>query len=50
MYEPENGGTSSAGEVDYSNLQECDVLWATTVPAESEWCAKELDGITRGER
>ncbi|KAF9810959.1 hypothetical protein IEO21_06763 [Rhodonia placenta] len=32
------------GEVDYTNLRECNVLWAVSVPAESAWCAEELDG------
>ncbi|KAI0928219.1 hypothetical protein AcW2_004299 [Taiwanofungus camphoratus] len=30
--------------VDYSDLRECTVLWAVSVPAESAWCAEELDG------
>ena len=29
-------------------LRECDVLWATSVPSESQWCASELDGHCRG--
>ncbi|TFY68061.1 hypothetical protein EVJ58_g1224 [Rhodofomes roseus] len=30
--------------VDLGDLRECTVLWAVSVPAESAWCAKELDG------
>ncbi|KAI0710385.1 mini-chromosome maintenance replisome factor-domain-containing protein [Cerioporus squamosus] len=45
MYEAEAGSSSSASEVDYANLQECNVLWATSVPAESHWCADELDQL-----
>ena len=48
MYEPESQSSSSAREVDYANLQECNVLWATSVPAESEWCAHELDQFELG--
>ncbi|KAI0781236.1 mini-chromosome maintenance replisome factor-domain-containing protein [Trametes elegans] len=44
MYETGNGSSSSSREVDYANLQECSVLWATSVPAESNWCAEELNG------
>ncbi|KAI0362760.1 hypothetical protein OH77DRAFT_1585098 [Trametes cingulata] len=44
IYETEGGSSSSAREVDYANLRECSVLWATSVPAESEWIADELDG------
>ncbi|KAI0646777.1 mini-chromosome maintenance replisome factor-domain-containing protein [Trametes meyenii] len=43
IYGTESGGSSSP-QVDYANLQECSVLWATSVPAESNWCATELDG------
>ncbi|KAI8998908.1 putative alanine racemase-domain-containing protein [Trametes punicea] len=44
MYENEGGSSSSATEVNYANLRECSILWATSVPAESDWCAAELDG------
>lgn len=33
------------GPVDYSELRECNVLWAITVPGETEWCAQELSGL-----
>ncbi|KAI0747846.1 mini-chromosome maintenance replisome factor-domain-containing protein [Daedaleopsis nitida] len=45
MYEAEGGSSTSGGNVDYANLRECSVLWATTVPAESDWCSAELDGL-----
>ncbi|KII88881.1 hypothetical protein PLICRDRAFT_109472 [Plicaturopsis crispa FD-325 SS-3] len=32
------------GVVDYSNLRECTVLWAVSVPGESGWCTNEGDG------
>ncbi|KAH9925300.1 putative alanine racemase-domain-containing protein [Fomitopsis serialis] len=32
------------GHVDFADLRECTVLWAVSIPAESAWCAKELDG------
>lgn len=47
IYDHEEG-SGSTREVDYSNLQECDVLWAVSVPTESQWCADELDGHSRG--
>ncbi|KAI0371789.1 hypothetical protein BV20DRAFT_965065 [Pilatotrama ljubarskyi] len=46
IYETEGGSSSSSRGVDYANLRECNVLWATSVPAESEWIADELDGVT----
>ncbi|KAI0807083.1 mini-chromosome maintenance replisome factor-domain-containing protein [Fomes fomentarius] len=49
LYETEGGSSSSSGDVDYSNLRECHVLWATSVPAESEWCGEELDGHSSGQ-
>ncbi|KAI0713283.1 mini-chromosome maintenance replisome factor-domain-containing protein [Earliella scabrosa] len=48
MYENEGGSSSSAGNMDYADLRECNVLWATSVPAESAWCAEELDGYNSG--
>lgn len=30
--------------VNFGDLRECTVLWAISVPTESAWCAKELDG------
>ncbi|TFK86067.1 hypothetical protein K466DRAFT_551065 [Polyporus arcularius HHB13444] len=45
MYEAEAGSSSNASQVDYASLQECNVLWATSLPAESDWCADELDGL-----
>ena len=44
IYEPDSASSSSAGNVDYANLRECNVLWATSVPAESDWCGEEMDG------
>ncbi|TBU28931.1 mini-chromosome maintenance replisome factor-domain-containing protein [Dichomitus squalens] len=44
IYEPESASSSSATDVDYANLRECNVLWATSVPAESDWCGEEMDG------
>ena len=32
------------GHVEFSDLRECAVLWAVSVPAQSAWCARELDG------
>ncbi|KZT66826.1 hypothetical protein DAEQUDRAFT_694992 [Daedalea quercina L-15889] len=32
------------GRVDFGDLRECTVLWAVSIPAQSKWCAKELDG------
>lgn len=48
LNDTEGGSSSSSGDVDYSNLRECHVLWATSVPAESEWCGEELDGHSSG--
>ncbi|KAI0332090.1 hypothetical protein GY45DRAFT_1360443 [Cubamyces sp. BRFM 1775] len=48
IYETDGGSSSSAQEVDYANLQECSVLWATSVPAESAWCTEELNGSRAG--
>lgn len=31
-------------DVDYSELRECSILWATSIPGESEWCLEELSG------
>ncbi|KAH9857792.1 putative alanine racemase-domain-containing protein [Lenzites betulinus] len=45
MYEA-NGGSGSSQDVDYTNLNECNALWATSVPGESRWLAEELDGAT----
>ncbi|OJT14187.1 Mini-chromosome maintenance complex-binding protein [Trametes pubescens] len=45
IYETEGGSSSSSPEVEYTNLRECSVLWATSVPAESKWCADELNGL-----
>ncbi|CDO77853.1 hypothetical protein BN946_scf185032.g5 [Trametes cinnabarina] len=44
IYETEGGSSSRAHEVNYADLEECSVLWATSVPAESMWCAVELNG------
>ncbi len=48
IYQTEDPSGSGASDVDYANLQECTVLWATTVPAESDWCRDELDGNIAG--
>ncbi|KAI0670668.1 mini-chromosome maintenance replisome factor-domain-containing protein [Trametes maxima] len=48
IYETQSGSSSGTREVDYDNLRECSVLWATSVPAESDWCANELDGPMPG--
>ncbi|KAJ8481423.1 hypothetical protein ONZ51_g5994 [Trametes cubensis] len=48
IYETDGGSSSSAQEVDYANLQECSVLWATSVPTESAWCTEELNGSRAG--
>lgn len=48
IYASEDSGNSSTSDVDYTNLQECNVVWATTVPAESAWCRDELDGNSSG--
>ncbi|KAM5531827.1 hypothetical protein V8D89_014526 [Ganoderma adspersum] len=48
MYASDDSGSSGASGVDYANLQECNVVWATTVPAESGWCRDELDGNNSG--
>lgn len=31
-------------DIDYSQLRECNILWAVSVPGESEWCHQELSG------
>ena len=33
---------------DFSALRECNVLWAVSVPGESEWCSAELSGPSGG--
>jgi hypothetical protein len=38
---PEDG---SHHPIEYSDLRECQVIWAVNIPGESEWCAHELDG------
>jgi hypothetical protein len=30
--------------IDYASLRECQVMWAVSIPGESEWCSHELDG------
>ncbi|KAL7283147.1 LOW QUALITY PROTEIN: hypothetical protein ACG7TL_002573 [Trametes sanguinea] len=50
IYETEGGSSSSARDVNYADLEECSVLWATSVPAESTWCADELDGTGHAQR
>ncbi|OSD02777.1 hypothetical protein PYCCODRAFT_1477424 [Trametes coccinea BRFM310] len=50
IYETEGGNSSSARDVNYADLEECSVLWATSVPAESTWCADELDGTGHAQR
>ena len=48
IYEAEGASSSSAIAVDHANLRECNLLWATSVPAESEWYGVELDGNNAG--
>ncbi|KAL4262935.1 Mini-chromosome maintenance complex-binding protein [Pleurotus pulmonarius] len=31
-------------EMDYDDLRECSVLWAVSIPGESEWCVDDLPG------
>lgn len=31
-------------EMDYADLRECSVLWAVSIPGESEWCVDDLPG------
>ncbi|KZT03570.1 uncharacterized protein LAESUDRAFT_729151 [Laetiporus sulphureus 93-53] len=31
-------------DMDYADVKECAVLWAVSVPGESQWCSRELDG------
>jgi hypothetical protein len=35
-------------DMDYSQLRECTVIWAVSVPGESTWCAEEIDGSDNG--
>lgn len=30
--------------VDFTDLRECSVLWVVSVPSQSTWSARELDG------
>lgn len=36
-------GRDDAG-IDYADLRECSVLWAVSIPGESEWCIDDLPG------
>ncbi|KAL6309164.1 mini-chromosome maintenance replisome factor-domain-containing protein [Sparassis latifolia] len=40
----DTGDPDGAQGVDYAHLRECSVLWAVSVPGETEWCAEELNG------
>ena len=40
----EEVAADSSDAVDFSDLRECNVLWAVGVPGEARWCAEELDG------
>lgn len=31
-------------ETDYADLRECNVLWAVSIPGESQWCIEEMNG------
>ena len=42
----EIGDSENNQEVDYSQLRECNILWAVSVPGESEWCREELGGTS----
>lgn len=33
--------SNDASDVNYSDLRECTVVWAVSVPGESLWCAQE---------
>ncbi|KAH9946368.1 mini-chromosome maintenance replisome factor-domain-containing protein [Epithele typhae] len=45
IYETQGASSSNASDdVQYANLRECDIVWAVSVPAESQWSAEELDG------
>ncbi|KAJ7716661.1 hypothetical protein DFH07DRAFT_862016 [Mycena maculata] len=38
------------GDVNYTDLAECTVVWAVSLPGESPWVAQELDGDANKER
>ena len=40
-------GDASLVESDYTNLRECHVVWAVSIPGESQWCSDAL-GTTSG--
>jgi hypothetical protein len=35
---------SQAAPINYSDLKECSVVWAVSIPGETEWFTDELDG------
>ncbi|KAJ3553347.1 hypothetical protein NM688_g3664 [Phlebia brevispora] len=39
--------TAASSAINYSDLRECNVLWAVSVPGESHWCSEELDGVAQ---
>ncbi|KAI0061668.1 hypothetical protein BV25DRAFT_1992016 [Artomyces pyxidatus] len=41
-------GDGKEEELDYADLRDCTVAWAVSVPGESEWYAKSLDGECDG--
>ena len=34
-------------QIDYSNLRDCSVVWAVSVPGESQWVRDSVDGSIR---
>lgn len=46
----EPGEEGEHEDVEFENLRECTVLWAISVPGESDWVAQELDGAEAGEQ
>ena len=35
--------SGSGHAIDYADLRECSVMWAVSVPGESQWCSEEID-------
>ena len=44
----EETSLDTSGHMDFSDLRECNVLWAVSVPGEAQWCSDELDGSQEG--
>jgi hypothetical protein len=49
MHEVENKNHHES-DFDYAHFRECTVVWAVSVPGETDWYTTELDGATYGER